>query len=128
MRYNWEWSIYFQTAADGSGTWLNYLFVGLGWTLATALAAWVIALAVGSVVGTLRTTPSKWAVRLGNAYVEVFRNERNVLVSEFLFEDDARLSSAAQRESAVQAGFPICPVTKDADGVQHVSASFTVRG
>jgi len=34
----------------------------------------VIALAIGSVVGTLRTTPMRWVVRLGNAYVEVFRN------------------------------------------------------
>jgi glutamate/aspartate transport system permease protein len=34
----------------------------------------VIALAIGSVVGTLRTTPHKWVVRLGNAYVEIFRN------------------------------------------------------
>jgi len=50
------------------------LIVGLGWTLATALAAWIIALAIGSVVGTLRTTPHKWVVRLGDAYVEVFRN------------------------------------------------------
>jgi glutamate/aspartate transport system permease protein len=48
--------------------------VGLGWTLATALAAWVIALLIGSVIGTLRTTPHKWVVRLGNAYVEIFRN------------------------------------------------------
>ena len=48
--------------------------VGLGWTLVTALAAWVIALAVGAVVGTLRTTSLAWAVRLGNLYVEIFRN------------------------------------------------------
>jgi glutamate/aspartate transport system permease protein len=48
--------------------------VGLGWTLATALAAWVIALALGSAIGTLRTTPYKWVVRLGDAYVEIFRN------------------------------------------------------
>jgi glutamate/aspartate transport system permease protein len=34
----------------------------------------VIALAIGSVVGTLRTTPHKWVVRLGNGYVEIFRN------------------------------------------------------
>jgi glutamate/aspartate transport system permease protein len=34
----------------------------------------VIALAIGSVVGTLRTTPFTWVVRLGNAYVEIFRN------------------------------------------------------
>ncbi|MCC7081970.1 MAG: amino acid ABC transporter permease [Burkholderiales bacterium] len=84
MRYNWDWSIYFQRASDGSGTWLHYLFVGLAWTLATALAAWVIALVVGSIVGTLRTTPSKWIVRLGNAYVEIFRNIP-LLVQMFLW-------------------------------------------
>src|SRR5882724_7118778 len=58
----------------GTGTYLHYLLVGLLWTLATALAAWVIALAVGAVVGTLRTTPLRWVVRLGNLYVEIFRN------------------------------------------------------
>ena len=34
----------------------------------------MIALVVGSVVGTLRTTPLPWVVRIGNAYVEIFRN------------------------------------------------------
>jgi len=34
----------------------------------------VIALAIGALVGTLRTTPLKWAVRMGNLYVEIFRN------------------------------------------------------
>src|SRR5213083_3137955 len=58
----------------GTGTYLHYLLVGLLWTLATALAAWVIALSIGAAVGTLRTTPLKWAVRLGNLYVEIFRN------------------------------------------------------
>jgi glutamate/aspartate transport system permease protein len=48
--------------------------VGLGWTLAVALAAWVIALSLGAVIGTLRTTPLKWVVRAGNLYVEIFRN------------------------------------------------------
>ena len=74
MNYHWDWSIFWQPAADGSGTWLHYLLVGLEWTLATALAAWLIALAIGAFVGTLRTTPLAWAVRLGNAYVELFRN------------------------------------------------------
>src|SRR5690349_20070261 len=58
----------------GTGSYLQYLIVGLGWTLATALAAWAIALTIGAVVGTLRTTPIKWVVRLGNLYVEIFRN------------------------------------------------------
>ena len=74
MNYKWDWGIFLSAEPGGTGTYLKYLVVGLGWTLATALAAWVIALAIGSVVGTLRTTPYKWVVRLGNAYVEIFRN------------------------------------------------------
>src|SRR3954464_12785201 len=58
----------------GTGSYLHYLIVGLGWTLATALAAWVIALVVGAFIGTVRTTTARWAVRLGNLYVEIFRN------------------------------------------------------
>ena len=74
MNYNWNWGVLLSPEPGGTGTYLYYLIVGLGWTLATALAAWVIALAIGSVVGTLRTTPFKWVVRLGDAYVEIFRN------------------------------------------------------
>src|SRR3954469_5268241 len=58
----------------GTGSYLHYLIVGLGWTLATALAAWVIALTLGALVGTLRTTTHTWIVRAGNLYVELFRN------------------------------------------------------
>jgi glutamate/aspartate transport system permease protein len=72
--YNWNWGILLQQEPGGSGTWLHYLLVGLEWSLATALAAWVIALVVGSIIGTLRTTTNQWVVRLGNAYVEIFRN------------------------------------------------------
>ncbi len=74
MNYNWHWKVLLETEPGGTGTYLHYLIVGLGWTLATALAAWVIALAIGSLVGTLRTTPMKWLVRAGNLYVEIFRN------------------------------------------------------
>jgi glutamate/aspartate transport system permease protein len=74
LNYNWHWKVLLEPEPGGTGTYLQYLVVGLGWTLATALAAWVIALAIGAIVGTLRTTPIKWAVRLGNFYVEVFRN------------------------------------------------------
>src|SRR5436309_790780 len=58
----------------GTGSYLHYLIVGLGWTLVTALAAWVIALLLGAFVGTVRTTTKLWAVRVGNLYVEIFRN------------------------------------------------------
>jgi len=74
VNYNWHWQVLLEPEPGGTGTYLHYLLVGLGWTLATALAAWVIALVVGAVVGTLRTTPLKWVVRAGNLYVEIFRN------------------------------------------------------
>ena len=74
MKYNWNWGILFAPEAGGTGTYLHYLVVGLGWSIVTALCAWVIALVIGSLVGTLRTTNNPWVVRLGNAYVEIFRN------------------------------------------------------
>ena len=74
MNYNWHWQILLEAEPGGTGSYLHYLIVGLGWTLATALAAWVIALALGAIIGTLRTTSHRWVVRLGNLYVEIFRN------------------------------------------------------
>ena len=74
MGYRWNWGVLLAPEPGGSGTWLYYLVVGLEWSIATALCAWAIALLVGSVIGTLRTTANPWVVRLGNGYVEIFRN------------------------------------------------------
>jgi len=74
MGYHWNWGILLAQEPGGTGTYLHYLIVGLGWTLLTSLAAWLIALVVGAVVGTLRTTTKAWVVRLGDFYVEIFRN------------------------------------------------------
>ena len=84
MHYNWRWGIFFQGSTNPGERWIDYLVAGLGWTIATALAAWVIALAIGAVVGTLRTTSKRWVVLLGDAYVEVFRNVP-LLVQMFLW-------------------------------------------
>ncbi|HEX4927287.1 MAG TPA: amino acid ABC transporter permease [Burkholderiales bacterium] len=84
MNYHWRWSIFFQPSTNTGETWLGYLVAGLGWTLATALAAWAIALVAGSLVGTLRTTPRPWLARLCAAYVELFRNVP-LLVQMFLW-------------------------------------------
>lgn len=67
-------SIFMQATADGDSLWWQSLASGLKWTLATAACAWVIAMVLGSIVGTLRTTNRVWVVRIGNAYVEIFRN------------------------------------------------------
>jgi glutamate/aspartate transport system permease protein len=74
VHYSWHWKVLLETEPGGTGSYLHYLIVGLGWTLATTLAAWLIALLVGAFVGTVRTTQVRWAVRLGNLYVEIFRN------------------------------------------------------
>ena len=84
MSYNWNWGIFFQLSPDGTYTYLQLLLFGAGWTLATALLAWVIALSVGAIVGVIRTAPVPWLVRLGNAYVELFRNIP-LLVQMFLW-------------------------------------------
>jgi glutamate/aspartate transport system permease protein len=84
MNYNWNWQIFWEASPDGSGTYLDTLLSGLLWTLATALSAWLIALAVGLVIGTLRTLPYKWPVRFANAYIELFRNIP-LLVQMFLW-------------------------------------------
>jgi glutamate/aspartate transport system permease protein len=84
VNYHWNWKIFWDLAPDASGTYFGTLLSGLWWTLGTALVAWAIALALGSAVGTLRTTPLKWVVRVGNAYVELFRNVP-LLVQMFLW-------------------------------------------
>ncbi|MDQ1833847.1 amino acid ABC transporter permease [Massilia scottii] len=84
MNYHWNWRIFWEIAPDGAGTYLDTLFSGLMWTLATALTAWIMALALGLVVGTVRTTPNRWLVRLANGYIELFRNVP-LLVQMFLW-------------------------------------------
>jgi glutamate/aspartate transport system permease protein len=74
MNYQWNWGIFLEQIKDGDVTYLDWMITGLGWTVAVSITAWVIALAIGSIVGTIRTTPNKWLVRLGDAYVELFRN------------------------------------------------------
>lgn len=74
MNYNWNWKIFWELSPDGQGTYMDTLLSGLQWTLGTALAAWVIAFVLGSLVGMMRTTQVRWAVRLAGAYVELFRN------------------------------------------------------
>ncbi len=67
-------SIFLEQVPDGDGTWGYMLLSGLGWTLAVAFFAWIFAFVLGSLIGIARTTEKRWLVRLGGAYVELFRN------------------------------------------------------
>ena len=84
MNYHWDWGIFWELSPDGVHTYLQTLLLGTGWTLLTSAAAFTIALAFGSLIGVLRTTPFTCAVRLGNVYVEIFRNIP-LLVQMFLW-------------------------------------------
>jgi len=69
-----DWNIFFKPAFDGSGTYLQFLIVGLEWTLLLSILAWILAFTLGSIVGVIRTFPGKILPMLGTAYVEIFRN------------------------------------------------------
>jgi glutamate/aspartate transport system permease protein len=84
MNYHWNWGIFFETSPDGVHTYLQTLLLGTSWTLATAILAWCMALTLGALIGVIRTTPHPWLVRLGDAYVELFRNIP-LLVQMFLW-------------------------------------------
>ena len=65
MKYNWDWSIIFCTsethflwffAKDDCGqAYFYWIVTGFGWTILVALAAWVIAFILGSIIGIART-------------------------------------------------------------------------
>ena len=74
MSYHWNWHIFFELDPGGAGTYLDMLLSGLVLTIETAICAWILALAFGSIIGVLRTLPSKPASLLGFAWVEFFRN------------------------------------------------------
>jgi len=69
----WDWQVFFQDTGGGQ-TYLQWLMSAWGWTLSVALLALVIALVVGSLIGILRTVPSKALSMFGEAWTELFRN------------------------------------------------------
>lgn len=92
---NWDWQVFckdtisgeVQSGCFGSGgdiTYLDWMLSAWGWTLSVAALALIVALAVGSVMGIFRTTPSKALVAIGNAWTELFRNIP-LLVQVFLW-------------------------------------------
>jgi glutamate/aspartate transport system permease protein len=84
VNYHWNWAIFWDLSPDGAHTYFATLMIGTGWTLLTSACAFTLALTFGSLIGVLRTSPFPWANRLGNVYVELFRNVP-LLVQMFLW-------------------------------------------
>ena len=74
MKFDLDWGVFFQEIPGGGDRYIDLLISGLWWTLGVSAVAWVVAIVIGSVIGTIRTTQSPWLVRAGNAWVELFRN------------------------------------------------------
>jgi|SRR5210317_1507888 len=68
MDYNWNWGVLLQDE------YLSWLISGVGWTFSVALAAWIIALIIGVLVGVGRTLPFRPLALICTCYVELFRN------------------------------------------------------
>ena len=92
---SWDWQVFCKNTIDGEVvascfgsngdiTYLQWMMSAWGWTLSVALLALVLALVVGSLMGILRTTPSRALVFIGNAWTELFRNVP-LLVQIFLW-------------------------------------------
>ena len=83
---NWDWQVFCQDTMEqqvvqgcfgkgGDITYLDWMLSAWGWTVSVSVLALLLALILGAVIGTLRTLPnSPMVVRLGNAWVELFRN------------------------------------------------------
>jgi glutamate/aspartate transport system permease protein len=74
MAYNWRWEVFFEPVPTGEDTYLGWLITGLRTTVMLSFGAWIIALAVGSGMGVLRTVPNRVLYTIATVYVEVFRN------------------------------------------------------
>lgn len=84
MNYHWNWGIFLEQVKSSEEIYLDWLITGLGWTVAVALTAWVLALLLGSIMGTLRTAPHRGLSFFATSWVELFRNIP-LLVQMFLW-------------------------------------------
>ena len=68
-----DWHVFLRDTGGGE-TYLHWLMTAWGWTMSVAVLSLIVALVVGSLMGILRTTPSKTLVFIGDAWTELFRN------------------------------------------------------
>ena len=84
MNYNWNWGIFGQLSPDGTYTYWQTIALGQAGRSRPPFRRGSSRSRSDRIVGVLRTSPLTWGVRLGNAYVELFRNIP-LLVQMFLW-------------------------------------------
>jgi glutamate/aspartate transport system permease protein len=73
MDYPWHWAVFLE-AANARETYLDWLLSGLWTTLRMGVFGWLLAFALGSLLGVMRTLPNRAAAGLASAYVHLLRN------------------------------------------------------
>jgi glutamate/aspartate transport system permease protein len=71
--YLFHWEVFLQKAS-ANATYLDWIIDGIKVTVIVGLASWLLALALGTLLGVLRTLPNRAASGFAAGYVEVFRN------------------------------------------------------
>lgn len=75
MNYHWNWSVLLQPVATGeNATYLEWIVDGFFVTFGLTVCAWILALAVGTFFGVLRTWPNRASQAVGTVYVSICRN------------------------------------------------------
>ena len=73
---NWDWQVFLQDPGGKIPTYWQWLLSAWGWTLSVSLCALVVALILGSIIGTIRTLPEERYAplySLGASFAQVFR-------------------------------------------------------
>lgn len=83
LAHAWDWQVLAQDRGDGI-TYIQWWLSAWGWTLTVSVLAFVVAMLFGTLMGILRTTPSRLGSAIGNIWTELFRN-MPLLVQIFLW-------------------------------------------
>ena len=74
MALNMTLDTLWETSLLSDDPWWLYVAGGAGWTIGLAVASFALALFLGTIVGTLRTTENKYVSGICEAWIELFRN------------------------------------------------------
>ena len=74
MALNISLNTLWETSLLSDDPWWLYLVHGAGWTVALAVSSFLLALTLGTIVGTLRTVDNRWIRGICEAWIELFRN------------------------------------------------------
>lgn len=74
MALNFNWEMLLEPSLFTEDPWWLYILYGAGWTIGLAVSAFALALAVGIVIGTLRTVENRFVRGFCEAWIELFRN------------------------------------------------------